>query len=162
MAVALTIFTIITGTASLLGFLYIFFGKSEKFKRISAAFFVLAFAWSVYVLVYPTSTVKNVAEKFVLYKAPAIEEKSANLLIQRGEITISGLEPLAVEFAYPFKDTPTVEVINVNGYNDEYIPRVQKITPHQVIFKSSADGGFQSSRQYNWVARGTPLEPLTQ
>jgi hypothetical protein len=158
MALALTIFTIITGTASLLGFLYIYLGKKAYFKRWAAALFASAFIWSGYILVYPTSTVKNVEAKFTFYKAPTVEEPSRSLIIQRGEFTISDHKPLAIEFDRPYRESPKVEVINFNGHGEDFIPSVVKITPHQVIFKSSVSGGLFPNRHYKWVARGAPLE----
>ena len=162
MVIAIAVFTILTGTASLLGFLYIFIGKNEFFKKLCAILFVFAFIWSGYILLYPTSTVRNVAAKVILYKDPTIEQPSNNLVIQRGAFSIYGFEPQAVEFEHPFKDKPEVEVININGYSEQYIPRVLKVTPHQVVFKSSTSGGLAFSRQYNWVARGTPLEAINK
>lgn len=138
MVTTITIFTIITGTASFLGFLSIFFGKSKRYKPLCYSLFFLAFLWSIYILFFPgTSVTQKVADKISFYKSPTIEQPSSTLIIQRGDFSISGFEPLSIEFPYPFKDIPQVEVINLKGYDKNYIPRVIEVTQHQAVFKSS-------------------------
>ncbi|QIZ76461.1 hypothetical protein [Ferrimonas lipolytica] len=154
----ITIFTIITGTASLLGFIYIFWGLNEQYKTTCKYIFSLAFIWSAYILFFPSSIVENVAGNISFYQSPTIENPSKNLIIQRGEFSVSENEPVAIEFPFPFKEAPKVEIINTNAHKENFIPNIKKITAHQVVFQSSSYGGFALYRTYKWVARGIPLE----
>lgn len=158
MDVVLTIFTIISGTASILGFLYLYLGKTERFKKVSAMLFALAFSWSLYVLLYPSSTVNNVAGKFGVYKQPMSEDASGNIVIQRGTFTINQSSPKAVEFEFPYVSPPAVEVINMNGYDNAYVPKVVRVTAHQVVFERDAYSGLIPMSTFGWIARGVELE----
>lgn len=159
--IAITIFTIFTGITSVLSYIYIcFFSNTPKlYKQISGAFFFLASIWSAYILIIPESSIlNNVSNKLTYYQAPTTEMVNDRLLIQRGGFSLSGFEPIAIEFQHPYLETPKVEIININGHSSDYIPRVIKTTPHQVVFKSNTAGGFSLSRSYNWIARGKPLK----
>ena len=163
MATFLTIFTIITGIASLLGFAFVFFGAvTTGYNRLCAWSLVVAALWSVYILFVPNTAVEaNVAGKIAYYKTPVIERESAVLVLQRGEISFSGFGPRSVEFPLPFLTPPRVEVINTNGYGEDNVPRVKEVTAHQVTFARSSSGGIgmpEGLQVYRWVARGTPLE----
>ena len=161
MLTALTVFTIITGTASLLGFAFAFFGKvTAKYKWLCAAFFVLAAIWSGYVLLVPGSTTEsNVASKIAYFHFPSVERQSETLLIQRGEFTLSGLGPIGIEFMLPFRHPPEFELINFSGVGPEEVPHVEKVTAHQVVIDRQY--GFPQAegqnRKFRWVARGIPL-----
>ena len=157
----MTAITIFTGTASILGFIYIYFFSHAplSYKKISGALFVLATLWSAYILIVPESSiVNNVSNKLAYYQTPTSEMVNDRLLIQRGSFSLSGLEALAIEFQHPFLNAPKVEVININGNNGDFVPEIRRVTPHQVTFKSKAAGGLTFSRSYNWVARGIPLK----
>lgn len=155
---AITIFTIITGTCSLLGFLYIFFTNKTSYKKLCYVGFVLALAWSLYILFYPTHVTENVANKVEYYQEPNIEQINRNLIIQRGSFSVSGFNPTSVEFPHPFNEAPIVEIINYNGYQESLVPTVEKVTPHQVIFKKNSVSGLEIFQNYRWVARGQPLK----
>ena len=165
MLTALTILTIISGVASLLGFAFIFFGKvTLGYKRICALCLGFAAIWSGYVLLVPGSdTETNVASK-AYYRLPSIERQSETLLIQRGAFVVSGFSPLAIEFPLPFRAAPEVEVINFWGYDPGEVPRIETITAHQVNLgrQHMLTMGFPATptqpREFRWVARGVPLE----
>jgi hypothetical protein len=167
MVTAVTIFTIFSGVASLLGFAFVFFGDvaSPQYRNLCAVGFGLATIWSAYVLFVPgTSVETNVAGKIAYYRAATAEKQSDTRIIQRGEVSFSGFGPMAIEFPLPFRDLPDVEVINSGGYRNESVPFVEKRTAHQVIFRRGSVGGVltpEGMQVYRWVARGVPLDEIT-
>lgn len=163
MAVLITIFTIFTGTASVLGFLVVFFkdGASGIYRWVCAIGFGIAVLWSAYVLFVPgTSIEENVAGKVAYYRAASVDQKSDRLVIERGEVSFSGFGPFSIEFPQPFRDPPDVEVVNFRGYDADHVPIVERKTAQQVIFKRSTVGGSwpESMQVFRWIARGVPLE----
>jgi hypothetical protein len=79
-------------------------------------------------------------------RAPRIERESETVVVQRGEISSSGFGPVAIEFPVPFLGTPKVEVINLGGYSQSDVLRVEAVTPHQVVFRRSSSGGIGGTR----------------
>lgn len=147
-----------TGACSFLGFAYIFYADKERYKKLCSIVLTLALIWSLYVLFYPTSVTENVARKVEYYQTPSIEAVNKNLIIQRGSFSISGLNPISIEFPYPFNEAPQIEVINYKGYEESLVPKIDKVTPHQVIFKKTSSSSLEVYPTYRWVARGQPLE----
>lgn len=82
-------------------------------------------------------------------------------MVLRGEVSIYGHRPVSVEFPTPFKTIPEIEVWNINGHSVDFIPSFSKVTPHQVVFKSSTSGGGSLWRNYKWVARGVPMKKVS-
>jgi hypothetical protein len=167
MAKIITIFTIVSGFASILGFVFVFFSDATSpiYRVLCVLGFGAAFFWSAYVLFVPgTSVETNVAGKIAYYRVAAAEKQSDMLIIQRGEVSFSGFGPISIEFPLPFRDVPDIEVINSGGYSDEYVPFVEKRTAHQVIFRRTSVGGSftpEAMQIYRWVARGVPLDEIT-
>ncbi|MCX7279893.1 MAG: hypothetical protein NTZ15_21705 [Burkholderiales bacterium] len=164
MATALTIFTIVTGVASLLGLAFVFFGTvTPGYRRLCAWSFGGATLWSLYVLFVPSSAVEtNVADKLSYFRTPTIEHESNSIMVQRGELAFSGFGPLSIEFPSPFLNAPRVEVINVGGYEEGDVPKIRDVTPQQFTLYRSTIGGIgipQRFQTFRWVARGTPLDP---
>jgi hypothetical protein len=165
MAKAITIFTILSGAASTLGFVFVFFGTvTPIYKKLCTFGFGVAALWAAYVLFVPATSVEsNVAGKISYYNNPSADRRSDTLLIQRGEISFSDFGPKAVEFPLPFRTVPDVEIINSGGYPEQSVPRIEKVTAHQVIFRRDSVGGTlipEGMQVYHWVARGVPLDEL--
>jgi hypothetical protein len=162
MATAITIFTIVTGMASALGFVFAFYGGvTPAYKTLCKIGFGLAVVWSAYILFVPGTAVEaNVAGKIAYYHVASTEKQSDTLIIERGDVSFSGNGPLAIEFPVPFRSPPEVEVINSSGYDDRYVPVIRKLTSHQVVFYRSSTGGSvpEFFQVYRWVARGVPLD----
>jgi hypothetical protein len=164
MATAITIFTIVTGTASVLGFVFAFYRDvTPTYVLLCKIGFGVAIVWSVYVLFIPgTSVEKNVAQKIAYYHVASAEKQSDALIIERGDVSFSGTGPLAIEFPVPFRNPPDVEVINAGGYGDEYVPKVRTVTSQQVVLYRNTTGGSvpEFLQGYRWVARGIPLDEV--
>jgi hypothetical protein len=164
MATAITIFTIVTGTASVLGFVFAFYREvTPTYINLCKIGFGVAVVWSAYVLFIPgTSVENNVAQKIAYYHVASTEKQSDTLIIERGDVSFSGNGPLAIEFPVPFRDPPEVEVINSAGYSDEYVPKIKTRTGQQVVLYRTTTGGSvpEFLQGYRWVARGIPLDEV--
>ncbi|QTH71135.1 hypothetical protein [Pseudoalteromonas xiamenensis] len=156
MATFLAIFSILSGTASILGLVHVLKGETEiEFKNITIGAFLLAGAVSLYILFIPGTYFENsVSSKLQRYS----KEGAESILIQQGDFSFDGMKEYAVKFPEPFSKTPLVEIINVNGY--KYAPYVERVTQFQVVFKRSSDGPSwtpQSFQNFIWIAKGDPL-----
>jgi hypothetical protein len=164
MATAITIFTILTGMASVLGFIFTFLGgATDAYKTTCKIGFGIAAVWSAYILFVPgTSVEANVAGKIAYYHVASTEKQSDTLIIERGDVSFSGTGPISIEFPVPFRIPPEVEVVNSSGYREEYVPVIKKLTSHQVVFYRSTVGGSvpEAFQVYRWIARGVPLDEV--
>jgi hypothetical protein len=168
MATFFTIFNLFAGVASILGVALILFkldgDRLNRFRVISAIAFALAAILSLYILIVPGSWLEsNVRSKFRFYQTELKNEPTGQVLIQRDEFSFKG-NNYAIEFPIPFKSTPKVEIINVGGYEDGYIPKVEECTPSQAVVRRSMTGGWpgEDRQVYVWVARGEPLLPVNE
>ncbi|MBD3341541.1 MAG: hypothetical protein GF353_20725 [Candidatus Lokiarchaeota archaeon] len=160
MTTFLTIFNLFSGTASIVGFAYVFTKKNkERFIKICKIAFVITTILSIYVLFVPGNYFKNNVNSKIHYYSL----KQANdTLIQEGSFSFSGFGPYAIKFHKPFAEKPEVEIINVNGYSHE--PSVSQITEHKVVFKRYSSGPSlipDSFQKYIWVAKGKPYSKYT-
>ena len=161
MATFLAIFSILSGTASILGLIHVLNGESEiEFKKITIGAFVFAGIVSLYMLIIPGTYFEN----SVRSKLQRYSKKGANsILIQQGEFSFSGIKTYAVKFPEPFSKAPEVEIINVNGYH--HAPEVEKVTQFQVVFRRRGDGPSlmpQSFQNFIWIAKGDPLNKYNE
>ena len=163
MSKILTILYVFAGVSSILGISYVIAtDKTKTFRRIAGAAFLLAGVLSAYILLMPSSWLEeNVKAKIRYYEYSYDEKPSGKILIQRSEFSYKGNHS-AIEFPLYYKTPPKIEIINIEGHEEGWIPKVQKITEHQVTLYRSTTGGFAGERfhKYIWVARGEPLEPI--
>ncbi|MCP3940109.1 MAG: hypothetical protein GY710_01320 [Desulfobacteraceae bacterium] len=157
MATFLAIFSVLSGTASILGLIHILKGEAQiEFKKITIGAFIITGILSLYILFIPGTYFENsVNSKIQRYS----KEATNSILIQQGDFSFGGMKSYAVKFPEPFNKAPKVEIINENGYN--YAPYVEKTTQFQVVFKRSSDDPSwiipQSFQNYIWIAKGEPL-----
>jgi hypothetical protein len=71
------------------------------------------------------------------------------LAIQRGEFTISGWGPVAIESDEPFASPPRVEVINYRGYTT-ITPSVVQLTEQHAVFKRDGPSAPTQPESYRW------------
>jgi len=156
MAKFLTIFNLFAGAASICG-LYVTMYQ-ENYKLPLTIIFGITFIVSLYVLFTPGSRIEeNVRAKITHYVPPKQMDASSELVIQRGEFAIRGVQPIAVEFYEPFAEEPQVEVINDRGYTEKP-PIVVSTTGHQVVFERKTISVPLEKQIFKWVARGVPLK----
>lgn len=156
MATFLAIFSILSGTASLLGLIHVLKGEAQiEFKKITIGAFVIAGFVSLYILFIPGTYFENsVSSKIQRYSKKGAD----SILIQQGDFSFGGTKTYAVKFPEPFSKAPNLEIINVNGYS--HVPYIEKVTQFQVIFKRSTDGPSlipKSFQNFIWIAKGDPL-----
>jgi hypothetical protein len=155
----LTIFNLLAGGASIAGLYVSVTGPADP--RVTYALvgvFGVALALSAYVLLIPgTQLEQNVGSKLLRYRAPSSVGPDADLVIQRGEFTISGWGPVAIEFHEPFVVPPRVEVINYRGYTT-VTPSVVQLTEQHAVFKRENPLAPGQAENYRWAARGICLE----
>ncbi|MFN1535708.1 hypothetical protein [Vibrio jasicida] len=156
MSTFLAIFNVIAGMASILGLFYIFMSEDRvKFKPVAYIGFGIALLISGYILFVPGSYFENSVKSKVLTYS---KEESDSILVQRGEVSFGGLREYEVMFPEPFKSTPEVEMVNVNGY--DHGPYIQSATPFKIVLKRSSSGPTlipESFQTFIWVARGEPM-----
>ncbi|HCE5295656.1 TPA: hypothetical protein NG614_000055 [Vibrio parahaemolyticus] len=159
MATFLAVFSIISGTASVLGLYHVFKGENQiKFKRVTIGSFVFAILVSLYIIFVPGNYFENSVKSKIQHYS---KSSSDSIMVQKGEFSYGGTKPYAIMFPEPFSQPPTVEIINVNGYDDQ--PYVSETTEFQVIVdRSRISAGFipQSMRTFIWVAKGEPLNAI--
>lgn len=167
MITGITILTIFSGVASLLGFAYIFFGsRTAAYKRLCACFLGLAAVWSGYVALVPGSaTERNVAAKIAYYQLPSSPNEKNLLLVQNGDLSyVGGCSPVEVQFPVPFSEAPKVELVNFKGYESYLAPEVGVVTPFKVEFVSGGIGCppvLPEIRTYRWIAAGPALNEIS-
>lgn len=157
MATFLSIFSIISGTASILGFIHILkVNKPIEFKKLSIIAFILAGLVSIYILIIPGTYFENtVNSKIQRYS----KKQGDSILIQQGDFSFGGMRSYAIKFPEPFSKSPTVEIININGY--DHVPHVENVTPFQFVVNRSSSGSSwipQSFQNFIWIAKGDSLK----
>jgi hypothetical protein len=151
----LTVFNIVASAASIVG-LYVTLTDANR-GSIIALVFLLSLPLSFYVLLVPNSTIeRNVRSKIMTFENPELNQESDEIIIQRGEFTVSGHASVGVEFYTPFRVPPEVVVINSRGYSPP-LPSVDKVTTEHASFKSGSSAPF-AKQTFVWVARGIPLK----
>ncbi len=155
---SIAILSVISGSASIAGLLIELFGKKGKMRSVLVAMFVLAVSFSVYILIFPGSNVvKNVKNKINYYS----KQVSDDTLIQEGTFSFSGYGPYSVQFYEPYKEAPTIYLINENGYKEIEIPTVEYVSNHYFKVKRHGSTGLELTpmmfQTYKWVAEGRPF-----
>lgn len=158
MAKFITVISVISSVASILGFVYIYLPKKsqrKKFNKIVFTTFSVTLLFSIYLLFGPTTFLeKNIESKITYYVEDKNEE---NILIEEGEFIYTGMGEQSITYYIPYKNTPSVEIINMNGYNGA--PTINKVTENQFIVSRNFTTG-QSNEKYKWIARGKPLKEM--
>lgn len=156
MATFLAVFSILSGTASLMGLLHVLKNEVDiKFKKTTISSFAIATLVSIYIIIVPGTYVENMVQSKLQHYT---QEGGDTVLIQKGGFSWGGTDPYSIMFPEPYMSPPKVEVINVNGYYHK--PYVRRTTKHQVIFDRGGSGGDlipQRFQSFTWVAEGTPM-----
>jgi len=153
MTKSITIFSIISNSASIAGLYFAITDKNQfsYYYVFYIILFVLTFGLSFYVLFIPNNKViQNVRNKIRKY-SPIVGED--DLVDQRGEFVIKEMGPVTIEFDIPFTEPPKVEIINTNSYTED-IPSVDEITRYKVSFKRNSYTHGSGNKIYNFIAHG--------
>ena len=161
MATTLAIIAVISGVASIAGFIVAWKGKTEKnVRRSIKVLFGAAILFSVYMLFVPGSApVENIASKIRYYS----KQQDSDTLIQEGTFSFGGQGPYAIQFPIPYAETPKVLIVNINGYVGPDVPSVSRTTNqffevkrHGISAMQFVPGFLQG---YKWVSEGKPFMP---
>jgi len=156
----ISVFTIASGTASIIGLILQIYSEVKLVPTgVLTGIFVVGVILSIYVLFVPGSSIQeNVRSKVEYFRREQVDvEKVGDMLVQRGTITLSGFNSRGIEFPVPFKNKPSVELLDPAG-SDEMV-EVVTVTPHHFVVRRP--GGRVFGRfTYRWIARGEPLQPI--
>ena len=88
MATFLAIFSVLSGTASILGLINVFAGDQKlKFKKLTFFAFIIAALISAYILIVPGNYFENTVKSKIQYYT---KESSNKILMQKGEFSRMG------------------------------------------------------------------------
>ncbi|MBF0526443.1 MAG: hypothetical protein HQK56_15275 [Deltaproteobacteria bacterium] len=102
----------------------------------------------------------NIRSKYNYYKAELKDGPSGEILIQRDEISVDTLER-GIEFPLPYKNPPKVEIVNVAGYDKNFLPSIKDAGKDVSPFHANLSRQYSDPVRCVWIASGEPLTVLT-
>ena len=152
----LTIFNLVAGLCSILGYLYVQFRRSTKYNLLIKICLLTFFACTVYVLLVPANFFqKNLEEKLLYYSTESNYDPDNVVLREQGSFNFNCYGEKTVVFDLPYKKTPefyvTKAVSGTKGIN------INNVCSEYAVVSCDVSG---STDKFLWFARGEPLYPM--